>query len=77
MSHAAVADGAAPAAAALAPPSVLRPATYDDLKIVYPRLMEVIETSPFYNDEFKAHEKGRLTPPISRRWSIPTPGMSR
>lgn len=62
MSHAAVADGAAPAAAVSAPPSVLRPATYDDLKIVHPRLMEVIETSPFYNEEFKAHEKGRLTP---------------
>jgi RimJ/RimL family protein N-acetyltransferase len=62
MSHAAVADGTAQAVAAPAPPGVLRAATYDDLKVVHPRLMEVIETSPFYSDEFKAHEKGRLTP---------------
>jgi RimJ/RimL family protein N-acetyltransferase len=62
MSHAATADGAALAPATSAPPSVLRPATYEDLRIVHPRLMEVIETSPFYSDEFKAHEKGRLTP---------------
>lgn len=63
MTQAATVEGPVPAAAvADAPPSVLRPATFDDLKIVHPRLMEVIETSAFYNDEFKAHEKGRLTP---------------
>jgi RimJ/RimL family protein N-acetyltransferase len=62
MTQSATVQSPAPeATAAPAPVKVLRPATHDDLKLVHPRLIEVIETSPFYNDEFKAHEKGRLT----------------
>lgn len=61
MSQIAIADGIALAPAAAAAPEVLRPATADDLRLVHQRLMEVIEASPYYNEEFKAHEKGRLT----------------
>ena len=38
-----------------------RAATAADLDIIHRELMAVIDESPYYNDTFKAHEKGRLT----------------
>lgn len=40
----------------------LRAARTTELENVHCWLMEAIESSPFYNDAFKAYEKNRLTP---------------
>lgn len=50
-----------PAAEAAAPRFATRPATAADLPLVHRELMAVIDESPFYNAEFKAWEKSRLT----------------
>jgi len=39
----------------------LRPAKPSDIDQIHTWLMEAIDSSPFYNDTFKAFEKGRLT----------------
>ncbi|SFV30623.1 hypothetical protein SAMN05216456_1078 [Devosia crocina] len=38
----------------------IRPAGRADIDLVHHELMDVISTSPFYSERFKAHEKGRL-----------------
>lgn len=38
-----------------------RAATPGDIDMIHAALMAVIDESPYYNDLFKAHEKGRLT----------------
>jgi len=38
----------------------IRAATPADLDLIHRELQDVILTSPFYSDEFKAHEAGRL-----------------
>lgn len=42
--------------------SCLTPATQAEMKIVYTRLQEAIDTSPYYSEEFKQFERERLTP---------------
>ena len=44
----------------------IRAATNADIDMIHAELMDVIATSPHYNDIFKAHEMGRLTKPFLR-----------
>lgn len=44
----------------------IRPATNADIDMIHAELMDVIASSPHYNDIFKAHEMGRLTKPFLR-----------
>jgi ribosomal protein S18 acetylase RimI-like enzyme len=56
----------APAADVAAPRFSTRPATAADLPLVHRALMQVIDESPFYSDEFKAFEKSHMTPHLLR-----------
>lgn len=38
----------------------IRPAMAADISLIHTELMDVIATSPYYNERFKAHEMGRL-----------------
>ncbi|WEK05507.1 MAG: GNAT family protein [Candidatus Devosia phytovorans] len=58
MSEISASSDQAPSAA---PRSPMRPGTYADIALIHDKLMEAIETSPFYSDAFKAYEKARLT----------------
>ncbi|MDR3471914.1 MAG: hypothetical protein P4M09_09530 [Devosia sp.] len=51
-----------PIAAEASASAPLRPARPSDIPMIHARLMEAIRTSPFYGQEFKAYETGRLTP---------------
>lgn len=46
----------------LARTAPLRPARAEEVSQAHSWLMQAIETSPFYNDVFKAYEKRRLSP---------------
>ncbi len=41
--------------------TILKPALITDIDKIHALLMEAIEDSPYYNDEFKQYEKNRLT----------------
>lgn len=47
--------------ASAAPRFSTRAATREDLPLIHRQLLAVIDESPYYNDEFKAWEKSRLT----------------
>lgn len=47
----------------------LSPATRDEIDLIHPRLMEAIETSPYYDRTFKDFEKTRLTKQLLIRLS--------
>jgi hypothetical protein len=51
-----------PQATASSRNDVLVPARLDEIEAVHRMIVDAIKTSPYYNDEFKAYESGRLTP---------------
>lgn len=63
-------DAAASEPAAAAPPGhsySVRAARGADLDLIHRQLLAVIDESPYYNAEFKAYEKGRMTRSLLER----------
>ena len=61
MSNAALSDAPPPRENPQGPRFTTRPAAGGDLDLIHRQLLAVIDESPYYSSEFKAHEKGRLT----------------
>jgi RimJ/RimL family protein N-acetyltransferase len=60
MTDAALAEDRPQLATTRTEETLLRASQHADLGLVHARLAEAIDGSPFYSDEFKAYERGRL-----------------